>query len=106
DNALAMSASAHRDRASGQVSLFDALMPEQDEPQRASKTPAVERWSQTEKLAYEKELLAFYVTGHPLDDYRSLLESGKFTPIVSLGELEDKSPVKIAGSLTSVEKKF
>jgi DNA polymerase-3 subunit alpha len=105
DNALAMSASAHRDRESGQVSLFDVLA-EHDEPPRPAKIVAVPPWSQSEKLAFEKELLGFYVTGHPLDEYRSVLESGKFASIVSLGELEDKSQVKIGGALTSVEKKF
>ena len=103
--ALALSASAHRDRASGQVSLFDA-MPEDEEPARPTRAAAVQAWSQSEKLAFEKELLGFYVTGHPLDEYRSVLESGKFTPIVSLGEQDDKSQVRIAGALVSVEKKF
>ncbi len=104
DGVLAASASAHRDRASGQSSLFDDF---------AAPTPAKKRaashvvpWTATEKLAFEKELLGFYVTGHPLDDYRPLLESKKFTPIARLGELEDKSTPTIAGALTSVEKKF
>ncbi len=105
DNALALSASAHRDRASGQVSLFDA-MPEDEEPARPTRAGAVPPWPQSEKLAFEKELLGFYVTGHPLDEYRSVLESGKFVPIVSLGEQDDKSQVRIAGALTTVEKKF
>jgi DNA polymerase-3 subunit alpha len=104
DGAFAAAASSHRDRASGQVSLFDAL--------DAAPTPKkrnvsrVTPWTTTEKLAFEKELLGFYVTGHPLDDYRPLLESSKFTPIARLGELEDKSTPTIAGALTVVEKKF
>ena len=63
-------------------------------------------WPQTEKLAYEKELLGFYVTGHPLDDYRCELESGTYRAISSLGEPDDKVTVRVAGALTSVEKKF
>jgi len=57
-------------------------------------------------LAYEKELLGFYVTGHPLDEYRSVLESGRYTPVQSLSEMEDKATVHVAGALTVVEKKF
>ncbi len=34
-------------------------------------------WPLNEKLGYEKELLGFYVTGHPLDAYRDLIESGQ-----------------------------
>jgi DNA polymerase-3 subunit alpha len=63
-------------------------------------------WSHTESSPFEKELLGFYVTGHPLDEYRPLLEGGKFTPIAKLAEQEDKSTVSVAGALISVEKKF
>src|SRR5579884_1243702 len=74
DAALAMSASAHRDRTSGQVSLFGEL--EAAQPLRPAKRASVAPWPLNEKLACEKELLGFYVTGHPLDEYRPLLESG------------------------------
>jgi DNA polymerase-3 subunit alpha len=104
DSAFAAAASSHRDRAAGQSSLFDAF--ESDPAPIKRNAPAVPPWSSTEKLSYEKELLGFYVTGHPLDDYRPLLESGKFTPIAQLGECEDKSTVSIAGALTAVDKKF
>lgn len=104
DGAFAAAASSHRDRASGQVSLFDALDAAPAPKKRSASR--VTPWTTTEKLAFEKELLGFYVTGHPLDDYRPLLESRKFTPIARLGDLEDKSTPTIAGALTLVEKKF
>jgi DNA polymerase-3 subunit alpha len=104
DGVLAASASSHRDRAAGQVSLFDDLPAETAAPQRQSAT--VPPWPQAEMLAYEKELLGFYVTGHPLDEYRSVLESGKYRPILSLIEMDDKATVQVAGALTVVERKF
>ena len=103
DVAMAAAASEHRDRASGQISMFDdfaAAAPAA--PKRAS--AKVPPWSHTEKLAFEKELLGFYVTGHPLDEYRATLS--KYTPIGDLAAQEDKSTVTIAGALASVEKKF
>jgi len=105
DAAMAAAASAHRDRAAGQISMFDTF---ETAPKKVAKVgaPRVAPWSQTEKLAFEKELLGFYVTGHPLDEYRPLLEGGKFVLIGHLAEQEDKSTVSIAGSLASVEKKF
>ncbi len=104
DPALAAAASSNRDRASGQVSLFDAFETSAPPPARAASR--VTPWTSAEKLAFEKELLGFYVTGHPLDDYRSVLESGKFAPIGTLAEQEDKSNVAIAGALITVDKKF
>ena len=105
DGALAAASSAHRDRAAGQFSMFDAFGTSAPEPSKKN-APSVPPWSSAEKLGFEKELLGFYVTGHPLDDYRPMLESGKFVPIGKLGDEEDKSTVTIAGALTSVEQKF
>jgi DNA polymerase III subunit alpha len=104
DGAMAAAASAHRDRAAGQASLFDAFEAA-PKPQKSAAIK-VQPWPLTEKLAYEKELLGFYVTGHPLDEYRPLLEGGKYIPIASLANQEDKTTVSIAGALISVEKKF
>ena len=102
--ALAAAASAQKDRASGQGGLFDDVAA--PPPRRTKSAAPVTPWSKTEMLAFEKELLGFYVTGHPLDDYRPLLEGGKYAPIASLGELEEKSTVSIAGALTNVDRKF
>jgi DNA polymerase-3 subunit alpha len=105
EGALAAAASVHRDRASGQVSLFDTF-DTGSMPAPRSAAARVPPWSLAEKLAFEKELLGFYVTGHPLDEYRALLDCGKFVPIGRLGDEDDKTVVLIAGSLTTVEKKF
>ena len=101
---MAAAASAHRDRAAGQASLFDTFEAA-PKPQKSAAI-RVQPWPLTEELAYEKELLGFYVTGHPLDEYRPLLEGGKYVPIASLAGQEDRSTVSIAGALISVEKKF
>jgi DNA polymerase-3 subunit alpha len=105
DAAMAAAASAHRDKASGQVSMFDVFETAPPTPTRngAAKVPP---WPQTEKLGYEKELLGFYVTGHPLDEYRTELAKSKYVPIAKLPEQEAKTTVTIGGTLASVEKKF
>jgi DNA polymerase-3 subunit alpha len=107
DAAMASAASDHRDLNQGQAG-FDLLLGEVKKQKKTATRSAatVPPWSHTEKLAFEKELLGFYVTGHPLDEYRPLLEGGKFTPIAKLSEQEDKSTVNVAGALISVEKKF
>jgi DNA polymerase-3 subunit alpha len=101
DEALSASAAAYRDRVAGQVSLFDeATAP------TASRKKLITPWSGHEKLAYEKELLGFYVSGHPLDEYVGLFAAKNYRPIASLGELDDRAPFKIAGAIVEVEKKF
>lgn len=102
DESLAAASATHRDRASGQVSLFD------DMPAPASK-PSVKRvvpWTEHEKMSYEKELLGFYVTGHPLDAYAALLSAGKYQTITSLNELADRASFRVGGAIVQVDKKF
>ena len=101
DEALSASAAAYRDRIAGQVSLFDeATAP------TTSRRKSINPWSEHEKLAYEKELLGFYVSGHPLDAYIDLFAAKNYRPIGSLGELNDRAPFKIAGAIVEVERKF
>src|SRR5207302_10882914 len=67
---------------------------------------AVTPWSDREKMSYEKELLGFYVTGHPLDAYADIIANGKFKSIAALGELSDRTTFRVAGAITQVDKKF
>ncbi len=101
DEALSASAAAYRDRVAGQVSLFDeATAP------TTSRKKLIAPWSEHEKLSSEKELLGFYVSGHPLDAYVDLFAAKNYRSIASLGELDDRAPFKIAGAIVEVEKKF
>ena len=102
DESLAGASASHRDRASGQVSLFG------DMPAAASKPRAktIIPWSEHERMSYEKELLGFYVTGHPLDAYAARFAEGKYQTIVSLGELPDRASFRIGGAIVQVDRKF
>jgi DNA polymerase-3 subunit alpha len=101
DGAVSTSVAAQRDRLAGQVSLFDEAT-----ASTTSRKRPVTRWSEHEKLSYEKELLGFYVSGHPLDAYVDLFAAKNYRSIASLGELDDRAPFKVAGSIVNVEKKF
>jgi len=102
EDTLAASSAAHRDRAAGQVSLFGDLPP----PSITRAAYNYAAWTEREKLSFEKELLGFYVTGHPLDAYAHLFASGKYQPISSLGELSDRATFTIAGAIAQVDRKF
>ncbi len=105
--AMAAASSIQRDRASGQVSLFDSM--EDFAPSKKTSTSshsAIASWPNALQLSYEKELLGFYVTGHPLDDYQGTLEKGKFTPLAQLSEITEPTKEKVAGLVSTLEKKF
>ena len=108
DTVMSSAASAHRDRAQGQASMFDdfAAPAPKTGTQKSQAQQNWTPWSNSEKLAFEKELLGFYVTGHPLNPYRSVLIGGRYTQVAQLGALEDRADFRAAGSLTEVTKKF
>jgi DNA polymerase-3 subunit alpha len=76
DAALERGAAEQRDRRSGQTSLFGLLAPSiaapgaSAAPAQSETYPDIEVWSHKQLLAFEKEALGFYVSGHPLDRYR------------------------------------
>jgi DNA polymerase-3 subunit alpha len=64
--------------------------------------PDVPEWTESEKLAGEKEVLGFYVTGHPLEKYMARLASITRHDSSSLEELAHEAPVTLAGILTGL----
>ncbi len=70
DAALEQGASAQRDRELGQGSLFGGAPGAAD---REQTLPATDAWTDAERLAGEKEVLGFYVTGHPLEAFAPAL---------------------------------
>ncbi|ALJ56621.1 DNA polymerase III subunit alpha [Candidatus Xiphinematobacter sp. Idaho Grape] len=106
ETAMKGAVSIHRDRSSGQTSLF-SLAEEGGHCTPQWPVPEVKPWSSRETLAYEKELLGFYVTGHPLDTYRMALAGDQHVTIAEIRQLpEGSATLRIAGMLISVEEKF
>ncbi len=91
-----------REKNSAQMSLFDAGSGE-DLAINLPAIPSIEEWDDREKLQQEKETLGFYVTGHPLDRYKTILE--KFTNVDALRirEVADKSAVRIGGTISNTK---
>jgi len=71
DKAIEYGARAQRDKLSGQTGLFAGAMTTAIvEPA----LPSVAQWSKKESLAFEKEALGFYASGHPLEDYAEAIK--------------------------------
>jgi DNA polymerase-3 subunit alpha len=85
----------------GQVSLFDEAT-----ASTTSRKRQAAPWSEHQKLSYEKELLGFYVSGHPLDAYADVFTAKNYRSSASLAGLDDRAPFKIGGAILEVEKKF
>lgn len=109
EQVVASASSAQKDRAAGQVSMFDSMDFGAPQQTVAASAVAIEEWTKDERLAHEKELLGFYVTGHPLDKFRGVLDSAKFLRLGLVDEIDSPSPrdrFPFAGMVRSVENKM
>lgn len=90
------------DKAECTMSLFGpGMMVEIAKPEPAS---GVERWSDLERLNKERDLIGIYISGHPLDSYKIILEN---VCSVRMAQLEDLSSlanqdITFGGIVTSI----
>jgi len=101
DRVMARAASAAVDRQRGQVSLFDAV--DAATPKRVEKSAQLSEWPQHELLAHEKELLGFYVTGHPLTPLAPLLEKYCLHTSTTAKALPAHGMTRIGGMVSAVQ---
>ncbi len=102
DSALEVASREARDRELGQSSLFGMI----EEPHPSMKPSLRFQPAPTtmEQLAWEKETLGIFVSGHPLADVAEALARTGAIAVRDLRDLEDDSPVKIAGLVTAVRR--
>ncbi len=86
--------------ARGQVGLFG----ESDESVFSDTLPDLPELTPSELLGFEKELLGFYLTTHPLEPHRKLLARGNFVSITDVNRERVGERVKLAGIVISVKK--
>ncbi|HWR82537.1 MAG TPA: OB-fold nucleic acid binding domain-containing protein, partial [Candidatus Deferrimicrobium sp.] len=65
--------------------------------------PTVEEWPSAKKLAEEKAMLGFYISGHPLDKFRDELQSFTTARAAQLADISDGREVTIGGIITAVK---
>ena len=99
DKAISLGAACQRDKANGQLGLFGD---DQTFGMEEIKLPNLPEIPEQTLLQYEKELLGFYVTGHPLNDYKKVLESFmSLHQFIGETQVQDNQFVKVAGILSS-----
>lgn len=84
-----------------QMGLFDNQ--EADKTINAPSLPKISEWENKELLNMEKEALGFYISGHPLQRYESLLEKFADATTLTLKDRDDGTIVRIGGIVTSVK---
>jgi DNA polymerase-3 subunit alpha len=104
DAALEAGQRVQRDRAEGQASFFDDLLPQAAVQTRVEAAmPVVEEWPEDQRLAYEKEVLGFYISGHPLAQYAGLVESLGVTTSADLASKGHGARVTLVGHVAALK---
>ena len=88
-----------RDRMSGQMSLFAIAQPASGQAGAAEvELPeAVKEWPELQRLAFEKETVGFFLTGHPLEGVMPDLRRVVDTDIAGAMQLRDGMAVRLGG---------
>ncbi len=105
DEALEQGQKLTRDREGGQTNMFAAFVTQapQDNPHQL---PDLAPWREADLLAYEKEALGFYITGHPLQSYREQIRRLATLDTLTAASAGDGMTVRLAGLPTEIKEKI
>ena len=102
EQSLARAASTLRDKQAGQASLF-GMLGGNDSVTQPEKMVRLEEWPLPDRLAAEKELIGFYVTGHPLNPVLPLLQTYGTANSATAAALANRSMVRMGGMISVVQ---
>lgn len=88
-----------KEREDLQIQLFDFV----ETPNWNIEYPNLPKFSVSEQLELERELLGLYISGHPLDDYDELLNVEGVDRLLDLIEAPDEGKTVVAGMVVSVK---
>ena len=101
EDALDYGQRIQKEKNDPQQSLFGGK--EQPLAINAPELPDIVEWDEKQLLGFEKESLGFYISGHPLNRYESLLDKFTNSNAVSLKDIADGGAVRIGGIVRSVK---
>lgn len=91
------------ERDSAQVSLFGTAEIVRSNGNGHGSLPDIKEWDEKMRLAFEKECLGFYITGHPLGRYAAEMKRFSSHDTASLGELADKAEARLCGVVVALK---
>ena len=104
DNAMEHAQKTQKDAALGQHGLFGVFQ-QDDAPQAEKPLPNIPDWDEHQRLGHEKEILGFFITGHPLEKYREKLLDFNALSTTEVAELKSstgRDEVSIGGILKNI----
>lgn len=94
---------AQKEKSSGQLSFFDRILDNHGFGKTTNNLPDVKEWPEPQLLSFEKDILGFYVSGHPLARYAKALKRFVSCSTSNLHEHKDQDTIKIVGLITKIK---
>ncbi len=94
---------SQKEKSSGQLSFFDQTQQVNGFKKTENHLPAVTEWPEPQLLAFEKDMLGFYVSGHPLARYAKQLKRFVSCSTSNLHEHKDQDTVKMVGLIVKIK---
>lgn len=101
ENVLAFASKLQKEALSGQTDLFGSLTGEASISPSITLQPAPVKYTDRERLVWERELLGLYISAHPLDHYDAYFEE-QTVPLVRLTPQIDGQKVTVGGLVSTV----
>ncbi|MFL5525237.1 MAG: DNA polymerase III subunit alpha [Gemmatimonadaceae bacterium] len=105
DLAIREASLRQEDIATGQASLFGASSDPGEKAETPHVLPNVSPWTESERLAKEKEILGFYISGHPLERFRTEAEIFASHTVADLGQWRPE-PMTLSVVVTSIKRQM
>ena len=103
DKAIELGAQIQRDRQDGQANMFALFGQDTKAGVARVELPDVEEWPEKERLTNEKEVLGFYISGHPLVRYEMEIWSKSTATTLEAASLPSGREVSIGGVKSSIK---
>jgi len=103
DRALEVAGGIQKDRLNGQLSFFDTFEDQKEFRKSFQDIPNIPEWQEHQLLAYEKQLLGFYITKHPLARYEKLLANFSTYSVTNLANCKDGEEILLGGIINKAK---
>ena len=109
DQAMTYAGNDRKQRATGQLSLFDMAGADEIAEDTAIPLPDIEEFDSNTLLFMEREVMGIYISGHPLSEFsqelKELAPCGELSAADGTGRYKDNQKVRLGGIITSVRTK-
>jgi len=102
DKALEVAGGIQKDRSNGQFSFFDTFENQENFKKTFQEIPNIPEWSESQLLSFEKAMLGFYITKHPLARYERIIRGYSTCSVSGLAALRDGREVILGGIISKL----